>query len=365
MPPEEALHRTFQALSSKEKKWFADDMSLSSVIPSGMKAVAVLDSPATLSGRYALARRLHRETWIRRPGVCAPKRHGEPGCVLFPTFPMTAGSNMGKPCSLSHEKLQEAAAIAEQDNLADPERCETFLLKWEEPYVQPWWTPRTLTHDEPRHLVMFKTALVRYPWMTHFVKQDLDTYPYYPFVLQGLVKAPEGKAAQTGHVYFGQWHRMGTWPGKRNPDVKTLHRLSGDCKIPQGQGGHEADRCKDGVHSKDWQGNFVSVDFHKVNDAWCNDWAMKDYEKGCWRPYDRGWGLCSGFMYGQLWALSRSLTQAIVDSQDKYINSVFPEDYGHSDIRAGAWVNRIALKANQSVELRALCGNTPWHHFGR
>lgn len=364
MPPEEALRKIFKDHHDLEKKWFADDLHLARVAPAGTKAVVVLDSLATMSGKYAMARTLHRETWIKRPGICSPKRSKDPDCVLFPIFPMTPGGTIFKPCSLTLKQLEASEAIADEDNKADPERTETFLLKWEEPYVSPWWTPRPLTHDEPRHLVMFKTTLVRYPWMTHFVKMDLDAYPFFPWALPELARPPEGAAAKTGHVYFGQWKKMGFFPGPRNKSVKGIHRRPEDCKIPAGNGGNVAENCWHGVKNPNWGGNFITADFAAVNDGWCNDWSMTDYEKGCFKQFDKGWGLCSGFMYGHLWSYSRSLAQAVVDSHDKYIDSMRGEDLAHSDIRVGAWVNRIALKANESVEVRAGCGHMPWRHFG-
>jgi len=365
MPGEERLRNVFKEFSEKEQQWF-NTTSLASVAPAGTKAVIVIDSPATMSGKYALARELHRSTWMLRSGVCAPRRHQEPNCVVFPIFPMNAGGDIRKPCSLSMSELKAAEAAAEADNKVTPEISETFLLKWEEPYIQPWWTPRPISHDEPRHLLMFKTALVRYPWMTHFVKQDLDAYPFMVWVLPEVARPPKGHAAKTGHVYLGQWKKTGAWPGKRKENYTGKHRLYGDCKVPAGNGGNQAEPCGHwgGNRNKDWKGNIYAVDFSAVNDAWCNDWSMTDYEKGCWKPWKKDNGLCSGFMYGHCWSFSRSLTQAIVDSRDKYIDSMRSEDMGHSDIRVSAWVNRIALKQNQSVELRAVCGLAPWRHFG-
>lgn len=283
---------------------------------------------------------------------------------------MTAGSILKSNCSLSLQELQSVAAIVEQDANALPERSTSILLRWEEPFVQPWWTPRTLSHDVPRHLVMFKNALVRFPWLTHFVKLDLDCYPWFRGVLPTLVRRPlkRSRAGKTGHVYLGMWKKMGFYGVSRTKgEVPGTFRRDTDCLLPGADGGTHGDKCrhwKQGMKIEWSRGAFFVVDYAQVNDAWCNEWSMTDYESGCFGSFDReALGRCSGFMYGPLWGVSASLLRAMVENRDPYMDKVLPSDYYHYDIRVGSWVSRVALKKREAVELRAVCDRAPWFHF--
>merc|ERR1712232_1291714 len=110
-------------------------------------------------------------------------------------------------------------------------------------------------------------------------------------------KLPTGAAAQTRHMFFGQWHTMGIGGRNANPDK---------CEVPSGMGGSVGGKCKfERTTMGVWGGGMTTFDYRTVVKAWCNDWGG-DKAKCCAANPSQP-GCCSGFMYGHLYGISKSL----------------------------------------------------------
>jgi len=338
------------ALDKKRKDYGKD---FASMVPEGVTAKVVIYIPgiATWAPGPRLLRQRHRDTWIRTPGVCSPKRHEEAGCVLFPVFFLNLWSPWNEvqqgPCEIAN--LSEAEYLAKEESLAS-NNSETVIIhvglsvmdpRWKK---GPWPLSKMLALHPARTRFVLRFVALQYPWFTHLVKQDLDNYIFWSTHMPMLVRPATHNASATGHVLLAYWYSRG-------------HKARNDRCIGGHQGG-----CNWALLENNWSrptthlykdkhgAKSLAAQFNVVINTWCNPQCEDPLRKYMDKLCETDPGLCSGFPQGASYGLSASLVRSVV--RDGWLDML---PIRNEDVELSRQIHRIALNESEEVELRVMC----------
>jgi len=135
-------------------------------------------------------RNAHRKTWMTYPYVCPLQDREKPGCHVFPVFLY--------------------ASVATDDI----EQCDDSIILHDVPEAANATTNKfgvvktTWAEGNAKTPIWLRMAFRNMTWATHIGKHDMDTFPFWPLILQDLDESPQE------NVFYGRRMSRGGFNGR-------------------------------------------------------------------------------------------------------------------------------------------------------
>mmetsp|Transcript_32823 Transcript_32823/g.78533 ORF Transcript_32823/g.78533 Transcript_32823/m.78533 type:complete len:329 (-) Transcript_32823:88-1074(-) len=142
----------------------------------------------------------HRNTWMKKPGVCPLSQHGDARCHVFPVFIF---GDISDPSLDSKPDVVLLKDVPEPPQIWDGFEDTKHGQGWQ----RSWWTSQFKTP------AWMSFASEHYPWASHIGKMDSDTFPDILTIQEDLDKAPVTAGGREWPVIYGR-HFMGGYNGK-------------------------------------------------------------------------------------------------------------------------------------------------------
>eukprot|EP00747_Dinoflagellata_sp_TGD_P145664 gnl/TRDRNA2_/TRDRNA2_176609_c0_seq3.p1 gnl/TRDRNA2_/TRDRNA2_176609_c0~~gnl/TRDRNA2_/TRDRNA2_176609_c0_seq3.p1 ORF type:complete len:354 (-),score=16.56 gnl/TRDRNA2_/TRDRNA2_176609_c0_seq3:22-1083(-) len=146
-----------------------------------------------------LLRQIHRDTWMQHDGVCPLSMRMNDTCHTFPVFLYANHSLEALPDTDRHDAII----------LTDVPEDADLRSGYREPDSSENETPGMRASSFLKTPSWMRYAQHQFPWATHIVKMDMDTYPFIRQIQNQLVAVPQ----DLKRMYFGQAAEGGYAPG--------------------------------------------------------------------------------------------------------------------------------------------------------
>jgi len=139
----------------------------------------------------------HRTTWMQEQGVCNVTDRTKNDCHVFPFLVF---GNVTDP---SIEQAHDTVVLS---NVPEPENTEGLSgFNGEGGRRNKGHSERMFLMGQFKTPAWFEFALNAYPWATHYVKMDADTFPYIGAIYNDLARMPlrHGVGEQEPPILYG------------------------------------------------------------------------------------------------------------------------------------------------------------------